>query len=102
MTKCSGCGTNILDSEKDWDIVQIQLFEYLRLKVFINTGTIEEKSLEEWFISVTTEKERADFIREHFCLFGIHKSKAWTNKRIRYARKIIEGIYRNVPPPQIL
>ena len=92
----------VLDCEKDWDIVQIQLIEYLRLKVFINTGKIEDKSLAEWFTSVTTEKERADFIREYFWLFGIHKSKVWTNKRIRYARKIFEGIYRNVPPPQIL
>lgn len=91
----------LLDDFSDWTEVLMHMVEYLRVKTVIHTGTIDEMKLSEWFVSQTTEAERAEFIRSRFWLFDIHKEKTWSNKRIKYARQIFEAIYKDITPPQI-
>ena len=91
----------LLKETDNWSNVLLHMVEYLRLKTVINTGTVDGKSMVEWFVSQTSEAERADFIRGRYWLFDIHKEKTWSNKRIKYARQLFDKIYKDITPPQI-
>ena len=64
--------------------------QYLRLKTYLMkfvTGPNGEDMVD-WFASQTTEKERADFIRNDYWLFDCQPKKEWTPAKIRMVREI--------------
>ena len=45
--------------------------------------------LKDWFADEVSMEEMAAFLRE-YDVFGAHKNKEWTNKRIRTVRELIK------------
>jgi len=83
----------------DWEEIHEKLFEYLIAKEFIIVTKYYGKTIIDEFCEQTTKSEWAAFIRENFNLKDAFSKNEWTNKRIRYVRKLYNVMTKNMPTP---
>jgi len=83
----------------NWDEINEKLYEYLVAKEFILVTPYEGRTIIDEFCEGSTKAEWAAFIRENFSLKDAFSKKEWTNKRIRYVRKLYEIMTKNQPTP---
>lgn len=84
-----------------WDEIEAKLLDYLIMRYYLKQELIHKWSLPEYFCSMTTKVQWADFIRNHYDLRKIYTHKDWTNSRIRYVRNFYQAIMQNQKPPKL-
>lgn len=82
-----------------WDEINEKLYEYLIAKEFILVTAYNGETIVDEFCNQTKKSEWADFLRKQFNLKEAFSKKEWTNKRIRYVRKLYEIMTKNQPTP---
>lgn len=92
-----------LYSEKDkmWDEVEAKFYDYFVVKHYIESEIVHKWSMSEYFITHIPRERWVEFIREHYDLRKIYKPKEWNNKRVRYFRKIVGEMVKNMPVPKL-
>ena len=88
-------------SDKAWEEVNDKLWHYFIAKYHITQEIIHKWSMAEFFATHIPREKWAEFFREHYDLRKMYKRKIWTNKRIRYVRKLIDVMVRNEPAPKL-
>lgn len=88
-------------SSADWGEIEAKLCDYLTIRYYLKQEMIHKWSLPEYFCSMTTRVQWADFIRKHYDLRKIYTPKDWTNSRIRYVRNFYQAIMQNQRPPRL-
>lgn len=89
------------ESDEAWEEVQDKFWHYFVAKYYITREIVHKWSMPEYFVTHIPRERWADFFREHYDLRKMYKPKEWTNKRIRYVRKCIEKMVRNMPAPKL-
>lgn len=79
------------DTDKLWEEIKDKLWQYFIAKYYIKREIVHKWSMPEYFVTHILRDKWADFFREHYDLRKIYKSKEWTNKRIRYVRKLYDA-----------
>lgn len=87
------------DSYVPWAKIEDKLWRYLSVQYYIDTAQIDNCSMSRFFVDNFSRKDWADFIKEHYDLRKIYRHKEWTNKRIRYVRKLYNKLYIDSPNP---
>lgn len=87
------------DDTFPWAVVDEKLYHYLVMKYHFNQIIIHHDSLAEYYGMISTRKDWADFIRSNYDLRSLYKRKEWTNKRIRYFRKLFDTMISELPTP---
>lgn len=87
----------IFDQQKDMETyINDKLCHYHIAKYYIKREIVHKWSMPEYFATHISRDKWADFFREHYDLRKMYAEKKWTNKRIRYMRKIYETMIRNI------
>lgn len=89
------------EPDEAWEEVQDKFWHYFIAKYYITREIIHKWSMPEYFVTHISRDKWAAFFREHYDIRKIYKPKEWTNKRIRYVRKIIEVMVRNALAPKL-
>ena len=85
----------------DWNIIQDKIYQYFLMRYILREQIIDSQPLADFFLSTTTRKQWADFIRKHYDIRKIYVPKEWTNKRIRYVRSIYDTMLKDLEPPKL-
>lgn len=88
-------------SDEDWEEVQDKFWHYFVAKYYITREIVHKWSMPEYFVTHIPREKWAEFFREHYDIRKIYKKKDWTPKRIRYFRKIVDRMVRNLPSPKL-
>lgn len=87
------------DPDELWEEIHNKLWHYFIAKYYIEREIVHKWSMPEYFATHISRDKWAAFFREHYDLRKMYVKKEWTNKRIRYVRKIIETMVRNMDAP---
>lgn len=85
----------------NWDEIEDKLYHYFTIRYYLKQIVIHKWSLLDYFCRITTRKQWADFIREHYDMRKIYTPKEWTSKRIRYVRNLYRVMTRNLETPKL-
>ena len=88
-------------SKEEWAEIEDKLYQYFTAEYYIKNEIVRKWTLSEFFARYSTKAQWADFIRQHYDLRKIYVPREWTNKRIRYIRKIYQAIVRDIEPPKL-
>ena len=88
-------------TESEWEEIQDKLWHYFIAQYYIEREIVHKWSLPEYFYTHIPRSKWADFFREHYNLRKIYVTKEWTNKRIRYIRKLYETFVVEMETPKI-
>lgn len=87
----------LMDNGKRIGIGQNRFREWFRhkIEIFITVSSLVRRSIVEGEIiqdlsTNISDDEWADFLYRHYDVRTVYKPKAWTNKRIRYMRKVFD------------
>lgn len=88
------------DPDGLWEEIRDKLWNYFVAKYYIEKEIVHKWSMPEYFATHISRDKWAAFFREHYDLRKIYVKKEWTNKRIRYVRKVIEIMVKNMDVPR--
>ena len=88
------------DPDELWEEIYDKLWNYFVAKYYIEKEIVHKWSMPEYFATHISRDKWAAFFREHYDLRKIYVKKEWTNKRIRYVRKVIEIMVKNMDVPR--
>lgn len=84
----------VSSSEEEFKRFSLQYAEAIVLvSAMLTHMTYQDINIREWFKVNSTLQDWTDITREYNVALCFAKNKAWTNKRIRYVKKIYESIY---------
>lgn len=89
------------ESDKAWHEIEDKLSRYFIAKYYVKKDVFHNWSIPQYFATHIPREDWADFIRKHYNLRNIYKKKEWNNKRIRYFRKVVQAMIRDVPEPRL-
>lgn len=76
-----------------------KICHYHIAKYYIEREIVHKWSMAEYFATHISRDEWATFFREHYDIRRIYTKKEWTNKRIRYMRKLYETMIKEMETP---
>lgn len=82
----------------EWQKHQNLLLDCKRMK-----NAILQHNLDRWikYLQLCSQKEKADFLIEHYWLWGNSPQYEWTPERIRFFRRLHASVMRDFPKPHI-
>lgn len=88
-------------NDEDWEAVKEKFYQYFIVKYYVRKDMFHNLTIPQYVATHISRETWADFIREHYNLRNIYKTKEWNNKRIRYFRKMVQAMIRDVPEPRL-
>lgn len=87
------------DPDKLWEEIYDKLWHYFVAKYYIEREIVHRWSMAEYFATHISRDKWATFFREHYDIRKIYTKKEWSNKRIRYMRKMYDAMIKNMETP---
>ena len=88
-------------NDNEWREIEDKLYDYFSAGYCIKHEIIRKWTLSEYFARYSTKAQWADFIRQHYDLKKMYVPREWTNKRIRYMRRLYQEMIRDIEPPKL-
>lgn len=89
-------------SGEDWAPYEGKIQSFLLLRYAVKqTISFNGESILRILQQTTTPADWAEYIAKHYDIRSIFASREWTNKRIRYMRRLYDALYRSIDPPKL-
>ena len=93
----------------EWAEIEDKMLRYLSAEFYIteaefyteaDCNEFRKYNISEFFAEKTTRSQWARFFREHYDLRKLYIPKEWTNRKIRYMRKLYRVMIADMATPK--
>lgn len=96
-------------TDLEWAEIEDKMLRYLSAEFYIteaefyteaDCNEFRKYNISEFFVEKTTRSQWAQFFREHYDLRKLYVPKEWTNRKIRYMRKLYRVMIADMAKPK--